>query len=289
LWALVFSALIHLLLLGVLSFIRFSQINAVSPQKRVPEVFVRCVQQNERRERFFHKPRIKKAAVKSSNDRKYSSEGAKTLLKLPENSSPHLKKQQGRTVSGGFVRAGGPDCGIEVFLDRNHIRKICYVVDCSGSMKGTFSKVKERLAESISALEADQYFYIIFFGNEILFEFGGGRVVRASRHNKEMASEFINSIEPSGRTNAVSAFRRAVQVRDGDGNCPEVINFLTDGFELETNSKTLSEQIKQLLERFCPGTVINTIGFWPVESDVKILKTIAKQGGGRFELIEGGF
>ena len=176
--------------------------------------------------------------------------------------------------------------GIEFFGSFTDQRKVCYLVDCSGSMQGVFGQVRKKLSESIRSLQPDQYFYIIFFGGDRLFEYGDGRLLRATEQAKSAAYEFIDSIQPAGQTNALAAMERAVQIRDGRAQKPSVVYFLTDGFELTgEDEQRFSQKIANLLARFAPTTRINTIGFWPQSDDRKMLKKIARQSSGEFVFI----
>jgi len=175
---------------------------------------------------------------------------------------------------------------IEFFGSWTNQRKVCYLVDCSGSMQGIFGRVRKKLAESIKNLQPDQYFYIIFFSGDKLLEFGDGRLLRATQKSKSAAYDFIESVRPAGRTNALAAMEKAVQIRDSSGGGPSIIYFLTDGFELTSeDTRRFSGEIADLLRRFAPTTKINTIGFWPASDDQKMLETIARQSGGEFVLI----
>jgi hypothetical protein len=166
--------------------------------------------------------------------------------------------------------------------------KICYLVDCSGSMQGVFGLVRKKLKDSIASLQPDQYFYIIFFGGNRLFEFGNSCLVRATEQTKSSAYDFIDSVQPASQTNALAALKRAVQIRDSRGFRPSTIYFLTDGFELTgKNEQKFSQKIANLLAGFAPTTKINTIGFWPQSNDRKMLKTIAEQSGGEAVFITG--
>ncbi len=156
-------------------------------------------------------------------------------------------------------------------------------------MRGTFVQVQKKLKESIGNLQPDQYFYIIFFGGDSLFEFGNNSLLRATQKAKSSAYDFIDSIRPAGQTNALAALERAVQIRDGSGVGPSLVYFLTDGFELTTeDTQRFSQKIANLLARFAPRTRINTIGFWPQGDDRKMLEAIAKQSGGESVFITGG-
>jgi Mg-chelatase subunit ChlD len=155
-------------------------------------------------------------------------------------------------------------------------------------MFGRFEPVRSQLKDSIERLAADQFFYILFFqdGDRIL-ESGRGVFVRANSAAKKTAIDFIEQIRPSGPTNAVGALRRAMQIRDSIGQGPELIYFLTDGFDLQENgAQGFAEQIETLRKTLAPRAKINTIGFLIEETDLKILQDVAKTSGGQFTRVE---
>lgn len=172
---------------------------------------------------------------------------------------------------------------IKFFSSGTRSRRICYLVDCSGSMKGLLAQVKDELARSITALRSDQYFGIVFFGNDRVRQFVAGRLVRASQDAKTRALAFVESVNAAGRTNALAGFDSAVRMRDDDGARPEVILFLTDGFELSTtDAYQFRQDVLELRSRYLSGCAVNTIGFWPSESDRQLLQSIAHLSGGTF-------
>ena len=145
------------------------------------------------------------------------------------------------------------------------------------------------MTRSIQKLEPDQFFYIIFFldGHRLL-ETGGGKMVRATPAAKARAQTFIASARPSGATNAVQALRRAMEIRDSLGRGPQLIYFLTDGFDLgeDVGIDDFVAQIEQVRRQYAPQTRIHTIGFWTEPGDVEILKRVAAQSGGVFTNVQ---
>jgi hypothetical protein len=175
---------------------------------------------------------------------------------------------------------------IEFFGNYSYDRKVCFVVDCSGSMKGLFGQVVRQLKQTIDALEPDQSFYIIFFGGNSLHEYGGGKMVRATPAAKEAAVKFAQTIKPSGTTDAMRAIKRAMEIKDASGNKPAVIYFLTDGFEIDgATGKSFCKRIEKLRQDMTPKTKINTIGFWTQKSEQPMLEAIAEGSGGRCVII----
>jgi hypothetical protein len=179
--------------------------------------------------------------------------------------------------------AGG---GIEFYGNKTYERKICYIVDCSGSMQGLMDQVRQRLKDSIKDLVPDQFFYVIFFGGGELFEFGDGKLVRASQRNKENAYDFINTIRAAGRTNAYKALERAIQIEDSFSNKASVFYFLTDGFELSNDeSEDFYKKTFELVKHYAPDSKVNTIGFWTIGQDCSILRAISSLSGGQCVII----
>ena len=189
------------------------------------------------------------------------------------------------TATGGGELAGN----IEFFDSPAQGRRICYVVDCSGSMQGLWKRVQEELIDSIGKLQQDYYFCVIVFGGGSILESGGGKMVRATEQAKKEAYSFIGSIQPRGMTNAMDALERAIMIKDRAGVGASAIYFLTDGFELsEQDGSRFAHKVATIHRSFAPKAQINTIGFWCTEQDGSVLETIAKESGGQFTFITGG-
>lgn len=102
-------------------------------------------------------------------------------------------------------------------------RRICYVVDRSGSMVDELDYVKEEVRRSIERLHRVQQFHIIFFSGGPPIESPPGRFVHAIREYKAQAFEFVSTIEADGSTDPGPALGRAIQLG------ADLIYFLTDG------------------------------------------------------------
>ena len=287
-WAWAVSIGLHLVVLAVFGVIRFSQSKAQNSMYIVPRAKVSRIKEILQATTPIPKPKVKSptkgrftAGAKNLLPTEWIISRANSALRSPPNLAKTTSPQDASLLSG--VNLSG---GIEFFGSWTPRRKVCYVVDCSGSMRGIFARVKERLSGSIKDLQPDQYFYIIFFGDNRLLEFGGDRLFRATEQTKSAAYDFIKTVEPGGRTNAMAALQRALQIRDESGDAPSLVYFLTDGFELTSrDTQRLPQKMANLLRRFAPDTKINTIGFWPAEDDRKMLKIIAEQSGGEFVIV----
>jgi hypothetical protein len=289
-WAWMSSIAVHLIVLTAFGVVKFSQLKAGGEQVFVPTAKMGLVKRLIEAEPVIPKPKIK-----SPRQRRFL--GAKERL-LPANkifnsTRPFFQdwpcSVEPSNSEGVFALSssvGLPE-GIEFFGSFTDQRKVCYLVDCSGSMRGIFGGVRRKLKESIKQFQPDQYFYIIFFGGDRLFESGDGQLVRATPDAKSRAVDFIDSIGPAGQTNALGALERAVKIRDRSGRAPLVIYFLTDGFELTTeDTQAFGQKVTNLMKRFAPATRVNTIGFWPQTQDRRMLEAIARNSGGEFVIID---
>ncbi|MHC4755334.1 MAG: hypothetical protein ACYTBP_09335, partial [Planctomycetota bacterium] len=91
---------------------------------------------------------------------------------------------------------------------------------------------------------------------------------------------------PVGKTNALQALRRALEIRDSGNRSAGVIYFLTDGFELTSQgAQSISGRINNMLREYAPAVRINTIGFWPRKNDRIVLEQIAASSGGEVVII----
>jgi hypothetical protein len=191
-------------------------------------------------------------------------------------------QQEVSNATGG----GESAASIEFFDSPAKGRRICYVVDCSGSMRGLWNHVREELIDSIGKLPQDYYFCVIVFGGGSILETGGGKMVRATEQAKQEAREFIAAVGPRGGTNAADALERAIMIKDRTGVGASAIYFLTDGFELsEQDGTRFAHKVATIHRSFAPKTQINTIGFWCTKQDGSVLETIAKESGGKFVMV----
>jgi hypothetical protein len=290
-WAWMVSIVVHLTVLTALGFVGFSQAEVGVEQKPVPTAKISQIQKLVRAAPVIPKPKVTRPA-----ERRFAEKSGGLLpvnqifsaVRPVSKDWPSLAKSSVSMSEISLPSSADLREGIEFFGSFTDERKVCYVVDCSGSMRGVFGQVQKKLSESIRNLQPDQYFYIIFFGGDRLFESGDGELLRATEEVKSAAYEFIDSIQPAGQTNALAAFERAVQICDSMAQSAAVVYFLTDGFELTTeNERRFSQKVAKLLAKFAPRTKINTIGFWPQGDDCEMLRTIATQSGGDFVLIDG--
>jgi len=284
LWAWIVSIALHLTLLLVFAIVKFSRFTAAN-HIAAPSARITTIKKLLQSSPTLPKPKIKNLT------KSYFTREKSTLTPIKQifnNTKPVLTRQanlqkpftSSTLLPPYHTTAFQPTT--EFFGNPTNQRKICYVVDCSGSMKGILGRVKQKLKQSVANLQPDQYFCIIFFGGDKLLTFNNERMVRATPKAKTAACAFIESVRAAGRTNALVALEKALQISDDNGVPPEVIYFLTDGFELTNEDSGLFlQKTAAMTKRSAPKTTINTIGFWPQSQDRKMLQTIAAQSGGR--------
>lgn len=286
-YALVVSVFIHVVGLTIFAGIKLSQ-SAPVPLQTTAVVSISQAQALAERPAVAPKPKVQPVEEKRRivrTDESAPKANISRIFDIPKQNSP----SQSVTIESPRLYAG--DSGdnrtttaqAEFFGSTVQAKRICYIVDCSGSMQGLWQGVRKELIESIGQLEPDQYFSVIIFGSGSILESGGGRLVRATEKTKKDASVFIDSLRPMGVTNALAAVQRGLTIKDNSGVGPAIIYFLTDGFELsEQDSSRFAHQVVTMVRSFSPKTKINTIGFWPEKQDRKLLETIAKDSGGEF-------
>jgi hypothetical protein len=282
-WAWILSTVAHLVLLAVFAMVHFSL--SVPGPSSAPATVVTLAQieQVTSRSEIFPKPKVKSYLLN------YSGHGPQSMDFPPRGRIETIdrpnKLPQTLVPDGIGLLAGEamPDTGVRFFGQSTDLRKICYVVDCSGSMQGLFGRVLKQLKNSIAGLQPDRYFYIIFFGAEHILESGRGRLVRATPKSKSSACAFIDSIRPGGTTNAAAALEHAMRVRDSQGKAPEMIYFLTDGLDLDSpDTAGFASLVENIRKNLAPAAKINTIGFWTQRDDCEVLRAVARRSGGEF-------
>ncbi len=289
-YALAVSVLAHAAALSIFAAVRLTQSQAAAHSQTTAVVSVSQARVYAERPTVTAKPKVvsageEKRIVKTAKGG--LSGNLRPVFDVPRQDlqavTPMIESPQLNAVD--LIDEQAASAQVEFFDSPAQGRRICYVVDCSGSMQGLWQPVKAELCESIGRLQPDQYFSVIVFGAGSILESGGGRMVRASERAKKEAYEFIGAVQPRGATNAQAALSHAIKIRDGAGAGPSVIYFLTDGFELsEQENWRFAHQVETMLRNNSVKTQINTIGFWPDERDRSLLEKIASQSGGRFTL-----
>jgi hypothetical protein len=279
-WALGVSVAIHAVALGVFTGVQLS--NPSSNESEEKSVSMRMVETVLEKPVAKPKPKVEtiqriepKPPVKSEQKPLIAEKKEPVVIKpVTESVVAELKPHVAEPVIHE----------VEFFGQKGIAQRICYVVDCSGSMYGQMYSVKNKLKESILKLNSKQAFCVLFFmdGKQLQMT-GAGKLEAATITAKSQAQALIEAVKPAGSTDAIHALECAMRLRDKEGHCPETIYFLTDGFDLDESGRLFFvETVERLRESFAPSVVLRTIGFWPQNEDRKMLKTLALNTGGRY-------
>ncbi len=154
----------------------------------------------------------------------------------------------------------------------SHARKICYVVDRSGSMVDELDYVKEEVMRSINRLHRVQQFHIIFFSGGPPIESPTRRFVHAIKEYKKQAFEFLSTIEAGGSTDPSRAMIRSIRLGAA------LIYFLTDG--------EFDRSLIPKLDRWNRSRRVKifTIAYFD-RSGADLLEEIARDHGGEFRFV----
>lgn len=280
-WVLLVSVLVHAAALAVFTGVKLSDhANAETTER--PVMSVEMIQQVIAETSIKPKPKIETLPEPVE-----VSEQAPLIAEEKPVEEPHPEveiPQEETEIIPPPVEAPAATHEVEFFGQKSIVQRICYVVDCSGSMYGQMYRVKEQLKRSVLKLNSRQAFSIVFFmdGRQIV-QSGSGRLVPATAQAKSEALKLIETIRPGGSTDAAHALECALGLRCPEGDGPEVIFFLTDGFNLdEGGSVSFIEKIDQLRKSLARGAVLHTIGFWPETRDKMMLEALANMSGGRY-------
>ena len=283
-WAWSVSIGVHVVLFAIFAVIRFT--NLASADVTVARVTTAAVKRAIDKPPVIAKPKVRPPSLSSrkpNNPLDLAMSGRKTIPLY----KPSAKIASSRSASL-LPKATVAEPNAEFFGSSSNMRKICYVVDCSGSMHGVFSNVRKQLIDSINTLKADQFFYVIFFREDKLIESGAGKFQRATERAKREVRAFIDTVQIGGNTNALNAIKRSMEITDINSNPTQQIYFLTDGFDLNpSDSAGFGDIIENFRKKLAPEARINTIGFWIQTSDEIILRSIAEASDGQFVNITG--
>jgi Mg-chelatase subunit ChlD len=275
---------LHAAIFLPLAFLRPAPPVAQAASNITPTARVEAIRNATRESVLLPKPRVvgPAALADSPRDLAQISSDLPRSVKPNETLKPIARSASADSRTAPVTRSRYTAPQVEFFGSRLDQRKVCFVVDASGSMLGLFSAVRTHLIDSIQGLQPDQYFSVIFFNNKV-YESSPGAIVRATQAAKTAAASFANAVQPAGPTSPLAAIERAMRSRDASGDSPALIYFLTDGFDLAPGAADdLPAAVEALRKQLAPGAKINTIGFWTQPHDCDVLRKIAQQSGGQF-------
>jgi len=149
----------------------------------------------------------------------------------------------------------------------NTPRKVCFVLDRSGSMGGhPIERAKKSVLACLSTLGPDDEFGIIHFGSD--HKAFHKKTVKATDENRKQAKKFVEKIQVNGGTELLGTLGAALKVLGGPGGD---IFLLTDGEVWET---------AQIIEQMASvGTRLHILGIG-MASKSKFLTALARRTKG---------
>jgi uncharacterized protein with von Willebrand factor type A (vWA) domain len=139
-------------------------------------------------------------------------------------------------------------------------------------MRDAFDQVKWELVRAVEAMGRGQRFQVLFFSSGEPLALPRGRLLDATRENKDRTREFLDAVLPASGTDPSAAIRRAFALR------PEVLYILTDG-EFEPAVVDLVKELN------ADGRArVHTLALLYREGEAA-LKQIAAQNGGTYRFV----
>lgn len=127
---------------------------------------------------------------------------------------------------GYFLLLASP--AVETKAARVVPKDVAIVLDTSGSMMGKkIDQAKKALQFCVENLNDNDRFEVIRFSTEVEPVFG--KLVEASKSNREHAEHFVQDLKAIGATDINDAMQTALKLRPAEGDRPFVVIFLTDG------------------------------------------------------------
>ena len=275
LWALGISIAAHLIALTVLGGVHFGRRFEMRARAVSADISVHVIEQV-LQEPVAPKPKPKIEPPPAPTVQRAAPEPVvpPPLLPLPEPVQTPAKTPVDTTPTDAVLFAGTATAA----------RRVCYVIDGSGSMFGLMYLVRQQVRESSLRLTGEQAFNVLVFMQDgRLLQAFEGRLEQATPAAKAEAINLLGRIRPGGQTAAEAALETAMKMQDSNRRKPEVIYFVTDGFDLmDGGGDAFIRRIDGLRRSIAPATVVHTIGIYPYPHDRGFLTLLAKICGGRY-------
>ena len=191
-------------------------------------------------------------------------------------------------AASAFSRAPAADEAGFMGLRTTDARRICYLIDASGSMIGSLPIVLEELARSLEALSERQRFGIVFFQDGgALVATGGDELLPATPAARTRTLQWIESnVVPQGRSDPLAAFEAALALD------PDVVFLLSENITgagpFEIDQADLLARLEQLnpadgrAGRPCRINCVQFLSPDPLQTLARIAERHGGAGGYRF-------
>jgi hypothetical protein len=195
----------------------------------------------------------------------------------------------GASEISGFGKGGSGDGpGRVTFLPGSeavgNIYHLVFVIDRSGSMIDSFDYLKGAMVDAINKLTDVQDFDIIMFsgGKPAYIEMGPKMLVPATEAYKNMAGEFMESVNAQSSTLAADAIRRGFDVLNKAGDRPgKLMILLTDACFDDADKVLAAFKERNADKKVLVSTYLYNANEEKAGKD--IMEKIAKENGGKYK------
>ncbi len=176
---------------------------------------------------------------------------------------------------GGAGTGSGTGNGSGIFSTSKSANSFAYVVDASGSMRGSrMQRVLRELDRSVSGLDPRQRFFVVFFSDKpfpMMWPKFERRLVTATDHNRHRILEWAFTVQPDGGTAPAGALQQALDLQ------PDVVFFLTDGAIPPATVRVVRQRRRN-------PTIVNAICIGR-SAETRTMQEIAATGGGELVVV----
>lgn len=153
------------------------------------------------------------------------------------------------TAGSGHSSGPGSNGGASFFGYRTTANSVAFVLDASGSMTGPrFTRALAELDHSLTQLQPEQTFYVVFFTDETFPLFWPNsqyKLLPATPQNLMQARAWLRMCRTDGGTKPMRALNLALRLQ------PDVVYFLSDG-DIPLKTRDVAQTVNR-------GSIIHTI------------------------------
>ena len=160
-------------------------------------------------------------------------------------------------------------------------QRVAFACDGSRWTKNKMIELLEELNHTVEQMAADQEFAIIFFAEDAVTAFAGGKLTPATRDNKRALANWLKDIEARGASTPIPGLTRAFEAK------PDAVVFTSGGMfqnydAVESHVDTLNPKRQ---------TTLHAVGFFKTEAEddsrdfVKFMRRLAERNGGASRVV----
>jgi hypothetical protein len=203
---------------------------------------------------------------------------APAIAALTSNSSSYVFGSDNLAATAATRFCGVPASG----------NRICYIIDCSGSMVMALDYVRREVQRTVSTLNPGQYFNVIFFAGGDPIQLMPPQLRRANLHQRRAALDFIKNVPltnvPTNTAAAqavISALKTAFTITTPTKQTVQTVYLFTDG---EFDNTSVAAFVTQMQQNRPTPVVINVIACGSRDNET-FLRQLATKHKGRYRFL----